>query len=129
MGKMTKAATAEESRFVAEIVAYAKSVGAVPAEYVLPNAFVLPTKAGPMHLIVLDTWVACRFNDVPAGLALVGSFGYNEYSGKWNAHYTLTTRGGSWLKPIPGAVDAAVADFKRRIGPVLPEAEAIRAAR
>jgi len=68
--------------------------------------FLLDTKAGTAFVTPYGNWVAIRFNDPEAAIKLVGTFGLNTYSGKWNRHYfawpinEATSDVARWLEKI-----------------------------
>lgn len=92
-GRESKAAANRALKFNKAILDYAKSLGAVD-DPTTPFASVqLVTAFGPMRIIPLDTWVACRFltADGTARAAAHFNAGYayqrvNLHSGKFNFH-------------------------------------------
>lgn len=77
------------------------------------NKFSLDTTCGELHVIVYDSWIACRFQDVQRArqnlpMGLQGNL--NPFSGKWNHHYF------DWTPQ-----DAA-GDFEHALSSILPSA-------
>jgi hypothetical protein len=72
------------------------------------------TRAGTLSVVPYAGWIACRFDDVKAAVALLGydpvSGRLNPYSGKWNFHFGRCT------------AEEALGEFARELGHVLPQA-------
>jgi hypothetical protein len=73
----------------------------------------LTTHAGTLSVIPYDGWIACRFHDVKAAVALLGynpACGrLNPFSGKWNFHFGRCT------------ADDALLEFAWGLGRVPPQ--------
>ena len=50
--------------------------------------YVVMTGAGALNLTIYDNWIACRFVDLDAAKHVLGDR-INQYSGKWNHHYSF----------------------------------------
>lgn len=68
--------------------------------------FTIETRFGALRVTAYDSWIACRFDEPKRA----SSTGCNDYSGKWNFHYS---------EP-PGATEAAA--FAARVRSILPDA-------
>jgi len=51
----------------------------------------LQTLAGPMQCKSFDDWLHCQFDDEKAAAKIVRSGSFNQFSGKWNWHFTKPT--------------------------------------
>ncbi len=82
---------------------------------VTPDRMELTTRAGTLSVTPYAGWVACRFHDVKAAAALLGSHPatgrLNPHSGKWNFHFGRCT------------AEEALGVFARELAAVLPGAE------
>ncbi len=108
--RLTKAGVAADARFDALVNAYLESLGARiqhPLDSPYPSRWHLETKAGALGVTSYGHWIACRFEYPARAKAFVGTFGLNEYSGKWNHHYDV------------GAGEREIEDFKRQLRRVL----------
>jgi len=76
--------------FQAACTAMLKELGAV--EVAQGYGLVLTTIAGPLQCKAYDTWLAAKFDDVPAAKAKVGFGTLNPFSGKWNWHFAKGTQ-------------------------------------
>lgn len=50
--------------------------------------FVIETIYGPLSVTPYDTWIACRFAEVPRVDRDQLGTRFNHYSGKWNFHFS-----------------------------------------
>jgi hypothetical protein len=62
---------------------FLESVGAIKKD----ANYILKTPIGPLHICIFDSWVACRFEDIRAATVFTKGVS-NEFTGKWNWHYS-----------------------------------------
>lgn len=95
-GRESKAAANRALKFNKAILDYAKALGAIDDPSTPFASVQLVTAFGPMRIIPLDTWVACRFLTAEGIARAVAHFNggrrhygpVNPYSGKFNRHPT-----------------------------------------
>lgn len=117
MQQVTKRQQANRTYFREQVEKFLESLGAVRDERTL-YPYNLPTRLGMLGIHPYDTWVACRWDDIPRALQTIGPECMNRYSGKWNHHYEwpmFNSRRGAQL---------AVEDFCSQLGKyLLPESQ------
>ena len=105
----TKAMQEAGKRFYTLVTEYLTSLGAKPSDF---YAFTVETKAGLLFVSPYESHVNCRFKDVEAAKALLGTHDWlNLYTGKWNHHFEVRT---------DVEADEAFDHFKRTFARVLP---------
>ena len=105
--RLTKAGVAAEMRFNALVNAYLATIGTKPGRF--GYEWRVETVAGAYDCGARGHMIVGSFVD-PARVKALGFVWLNEYSGKWNHHYTF------------GAGEEELDNFKRQIERILPKA-------
>lgn len=86
MQRISKRQQANRAYFRQQVERFLESLGAVRND-LAGYPYNLPTRLGLLGVHPFDTWVACRWDDVPRALTAIGPERMSRYSGKWNHHY------------------------------------------
>jgi len=92
MKRKTKKQEKLEAKFNEAMTAHLRELGAVTNEGEFSGWYklALPTRAGPLVIIVNDDWLAMRFVDIERARGILPHSHYdqlNGHSGKYNIHY------------------------------------------